>query len=97
MAKYRVRDGYTYGAFGTYHGGDIVELPEQDAEAFLDKLELVPSEVPDSPAIPDDVEESEGDVVTLEMPAEPVEVPAELEAPKVTKRVPPARGKATNG
>jgi hypothetical protein len=96
MAKYRVRDGYTYGAFGTYHGGDIVELPEQDAEAFLDKLELAPSEVPDSPAIPDDVEEPEADVVTLEMPAEPVEVPAEPEAVK-PRRVPPARGKATHG
>lgn len=49
MTKYRVKPGYTFGAFGTYREGDIVELPEADAQGFLDKLQPVPADLPSAP------------------------------------------------
>lgn len=59
MAKYVVRPGYTFGAYGTFREGDIVELPEADAQGFLDKLELVEGapalvteQAPPAPAAP---------------------------------------------
>lgn len=84
MAKYRVKPGYTYGAFGTFREGDIVEIPEEDAGPFLDKLELVPLEVPAEPEpetepdttpafVPveqDVVQEDVAPVQVLEQPAE---------------------------
>lgn len=45
--KYRVREGYVYGAFGQFKSGDIVELDESTAVHNLDKLEL--AEIPQPP------------------------------------------------
>lgn len=75
MAKYRVKPGYTYGAYGTFREGDIVELPEKDAGPFLDKLELVPDEVPDAP--PDDYPAPA--TPSPEVVAQAEEAPAEAE------------------
>ena len=58
IRKYRVRQGFTYGAFSQYGAGDIVELEEDVAVHSLDKLELaeivqnVPPEAPTEPAPP---------------------------------------------
>ena len=41
MAKYRVRDGVRHGSANQHGPGAIVELDEQDAFAFRDKLEMV--------------------------------------------------------
>lgn len=40
MPKYRVKPGFTHGAGNQYKAGDIVELTEEEAAGFLDKLEL---------------------------------------------------------
>lgn len=37
--RYRVRQGYTFGADNQHTAGAIVELQEHEAAAFLDKLE----------------------------------------------------------
>lgn len=93
MAKYRVKPGYTYGAYGTFREGDIVELPEKDAQPFLDKLMLVPDEVPDAP--PDDypapVVPSPEVIQAEEVPAEaePVALPASV--PEETVKKPAGR------
>lgn len=88
MAKYRVRPGYTFGAYGTFREGMIVELPELDAQPFLDKLELVPNEVPagpEAPEVPESVAEPEIDVPDVDvpeasvMPDEPVAEPAKVQ------------------
>lgn len=82
MAKYRVKPGYTYGAFGTFREGDIVEIPEVDAGPFLDKLEPVPLEVPAEPdpvpvmtpvlvPVEEAAQEDVAPVHVLEQPAEP--------------------------
>lgn len=42
--KYRVRPGILHGAQRQYKPGDVLELTEQEAAGFLDKLELVPDE-----------------------------------------------------
>lgn len=39
MAKYRVREGFTFGAFDQHKAGAMVELTELEAAGFLDKLE----------------------------------------------------------
>jgi hypothetical protein len=39
--KYRVKPGLMHGAFNQYGPGSIVELTEDEAGGFLDKLELV--------------------------------------------------------
>jgi len=39
--KYRVKPGRMHGAFNQYGPGSIVELTEDEAGGFLDKLELV--------------------------------------------------------
>lgn len=36
--KYRVKDGYKFGAGHAHQGGDVVELTEEEAQGFLDKL-----------------------------------------------------------
>jgi hypothetical protein len=41
MAKYRVKQGQQFGARKQHQAGAIVELTEQEAAGFLDKLELV--------------------------------------------------------
>lgn len=41
MPQYRVKQGYTHGAFDQHKAGDIVEYSEEEAAGFLDKLELV--------------------------------------------------------
>lgn len=46
MAQYRVRPGYTHGAFNQYTAGAVVELSEEEAAGLLDKLELVPAAKP---------------------------------------------------
>lgn len=51
MMKYRVRPGFRHGAQRQYGPGDVLEMTEQDAAGFLDKLELVPEE-PDAAAAP---------------------------------------------
>ena len=40
IRKYRVRQGFTYGAFGQWASGTILELEETVAQHSLDKLEL---------------------------------------------------------
>lgn len=40
MPKYTVRPGFTFGASKQHKPGDTVELTEQEAAGFLDKLEL---------------------------------------------------------
>lgn len=90
MAKYRVKPGYTYGAYGTFKEGDIVELLEVDAGPFLDKLEIVPTEAPSAPEpVSETVEES--DVVLepeagLEPEAEQEDVSEVPEQPAEVKR-----------
>lgn len=81
MAKYRVKPGYTYGAFGTFKEGDIVELLEVDAGPFLDKLEIVPTEAPSTPepeaetvAEPEVALETEAEQEVSEVPEQPAEV-----------------------
>lgn len=46
MATWRVRPGFTFGAFNQFGPGDLVELSAFEAGGFLDKLE------PASPAEP---------------------------------------------
>ncbi len=84
MAKYRVKPGYTYGAFGTFKEGDIVELLEVDAGPFLDKLEIVPTEAPSTPE-PEAETVAEPEVV-LETEAEQVDVSEVPEQPAEVKR-----------
>lgn len=50
--KYRVREGFTYGAFGQFGPGSIVELTEEEAKHVMDKLELaeIIHNVPDESA-----------------------------------------------
>jgi len=38
---YRVKPGYTHGAYNQHGPGALVELTEDEAGGFLDKLELV--------------------------------------------------------
>ena len=53
MATYRVRPGFTFGAFNQHKPGVLVELTEFEAGGFLDKLEPVESGIaPDDNAIP---------------------------------------------
>jgi len=50
--KYRVREGYTYGAYSQYGPGSIVELDDETAKHVMDKLELaeiVQNVVPPAP------------------------------------------------
>lgn len=48
--KYRVREGFTYGAHDEHAAGSIVELEEEEAKFVMDKLELaeIVQNVPDS-------------------------------------------------
>lgn len=41
MPKYRVKTGFRHGNLNQYGPGDVVELTEEEAAGFLDKLELV--------------------------------------------------------
>jgi hypothetical protein len=41
MARWRVKPGFTFGAFSQHRPGDIVEMTEAEAAGFLDKLEQV--------------------------------------------------------
>lgn len=41
MPTYRVREGKTHGASRQYKAGDLVVMTKQEAEPFMDKLELV--------------------------------------------------------
>jgi len=41
VRKYRVRPGMTHGLSDQYTEGDIVEMTEEEARPFLDKLEPV--------------------------------------------------------
>lgn len=41
MPTYRVKPGYKHGATNQYEPGDTVEMTEEEAAGFLDKLELV--------------------------------------------------------
>jgi len=47
--RYRVKPGFRHGAEKQYGPGDIVELSEEEAVGFLDKLEPVQEE-PEEPA-----------------------------------------------
>lgn len=55
MPQYRVRAGKQHGSQKQYRSGDIVELTEQEAAGFLDKLERVEETLPVSE--PDIVQE----------------------------------------
>jgi hypothetical protein len=73
VRKYRVREGFSYGAFNQHKAGTIVELEEEVAKYVMDKLELaeivhnVPPPVvePLLPPLPVFTEEEE---VTEEVP-----------------------------
>lgn len=41
MATYRVRPGFTHGSSNEFRPGDLVEMDEEAAYGFRDKLELV--------------------------------------------------------
>ena len=41
MNTYRVKIGYTFGGITLLSGGSLVELTDEEARGFLDKLELV--------------------------------------------------------
>lgn len=40
LHKYRVREGFTYGAFAQHKAGAILELDDSVAQHAMDKLEL---------------------------------------------------------
>lgn len=68
MPSYRVRPGVRFGAAKQHGPGDVVELSEEEAKGFLDKLELVrepdppaPPPVPPSDEKPKADEQGEGD------------------------------------
>lgn len=42
MSLYRVRPGFSFGAFNQFGPGDLVELTEFEAGGFMDKLEPAP-------------------------------------------------------
>lgn len=105
MTKYRVKPGYTFGAFGTYREGDIVELPEADAQGFLDKLQPVPADLPsappeETPADPPSAVEAEeaeapvGDVLpdTESTPEAPAPSVPAARRPTAAKPAKPANG-----
>ena len=46
LQDYRVRAGMTFGKGKEHQPGDVVQLTEQEAEGFLDKLELVDAVAP---------------------------------------------------
>ena len=71
--RYRVRQGYTFGAFDQHTAGAVVELAEQEAGAFLDKLEPV-----------EEVGTDDGSLDTVS--SEPSTPPAPKPAPKRAKR-----------
>lgn len=52
--QYRVRPGYRHGAQKQYGPGDVVELTEQEAAGFLDKLEPLAETA--APVVPADDE-----------------------------------------
>ena len=54
IRKYRVREGFSYGAFSQHTAGMIVELDEDAAKHAMDKLELaeIVQNVPAAPAEP---------------------------------------------
>jgi len=73
IRKYRVRQGFTYGAFSQHQGGDIVELDDEAAKHVMDKLELaeviqnvVPDKTPEEALSPEAPEpEDLGEVDTF--------------------------------
>lgn len=46
MARYVVKPGFTHGARNQFKAGDVVELTEQEAAGFLDKLQRVGDSTP---------------------------------------------------
>lgn len=56
--QYRVKPGFTFGQFDQLPEGSLIELTEQEAASFLDKLELITPRVNDSPE--DDTPSPEG-------------------------------------
>lgn len=66
MATWRVRPGFTFGAFNQFGPGDLVELSEFEAGGFRDKLEPADSSPP--PAEPTTISGSA--VVGGELPAD---------------------------
>lgn len=49
MPQYRVKPGKRHGMGKRYGPGDVVELTEQEAAGFLDKLERVVDDAPPAP------------------------------------------------
>lgn len=47
----RVREGMRFGAENQYEPGDVIELPASAMTAFGDKLEQVPEQVAEAPAV----------------------------------------------
>jgi len=84
MAKYRVKPGFRHGAGKRFGPGEIVELSPQDAEGFLDKLELVPET------------EVVIDVSTFDNPDQFLTVPAHSLTPVLPEPLPENKGKSTN-
>ena|SRR3990172_10537726 len=92
VRKYRVREGFTYGAFSQFGPGEIVDLDEETAKHSMDKLELaeivhnVPTmTIPETlPATddgkkedtPEEVSMSELGLLSVEMAEEPILAPS---------------------
>lgn len=94
MAKYRVRPGFTHGAVDQHKAGAVVELTEEEAAGFLDKLEPLDGDErgylwTDTPQMPEDWSEGAAGPPE-EPPSDPPEtteqsaVPSEGEFNKLT-------------
>jgi hypothetical protein len=66
--KYRVREGFTYGAFSQHKAGTILKLDDSTAALNMDKLEL--AEILPTPVSPTS-EESITDKTGIEQPVLP--------------------------
>ena len=81
--RYRVRQGYTFGAYDQHTAGAVVELSEAEAGPFLDKLEPAEEEGgPEGDSL--DTVSSEPDAPVEPEPDAPVE--PEPDVPKAHKR-----------
>lgn len=52
MPTYQVKPGRTFGAGGKYKPGDRVQLTEEEAKPFLDKLQLISEQADSTPLAP---------------------------------------------
>lgn len=68
MTSYRVRDGYRFGTSNQHAPGTIVDLTEDEARGFLDKLERVvdePAPAPEPDPAADDEPRAADDLTAI--------------------------------